>query len=128
MLSIIEKILFAIATVVSLYFTYRGVMRIASHISSGQGKIDWSLFPKRIADLIIKTVFFQPFFRLRFLPSLLHGFIGWGFFTYLLINLTDLIYGYTDFKLLYHLGLFGDVYRLLADFMGLAIMVGMASL
>ena len=128
MLSIIEKILFAIATVVSLYFTYRGVMRIASHISSGQGKIDWSLFPKRIADLIIKTVFFQPVFRLRFLPSLLHGFIGWGFFTYLLINLTDLIYGYTDFKLLYHLGLFGDVYRLLADFMGLAIMVGMASL
>src|SRR5258706_1694285 len=125
MLSLIEKILFAIATIVSLYLTYRGVMRIAHQISSGQGKVDWSLFPKRIGELITKTDFFQPVFRLRLTSSVLHAFIGWGFFTYLLINLTDLIYGYTGFKLLYHAGLFGDVYRLLADFMGLAIMVGM---
>jgi len=128
MLTLIEKIIFALATVASLYFTYRGVMRIAGHISSGQGKINWSLLPKRISDLIVKTVFFQPVFRLRPLPSLLHAFIGWGFFTYLLINLSDLIYGYTGFKLLYNTGLFGDVYRLLADFMGTAIMVGMLAL
>jgi Fe-S oxidoreductase len=125
MLTLIERIIFALATIVSLYLTYRGVMRIISHISSGQGKINWSLIPKRIRDLIVKTVFFQPVFRLRLIPSLLHGFIGWGFFTYLLINLSDLIYGYTGFKILYNTGLFGDVYRLLADFMGLAIMVGM---
>jgi len=125
MLTLIERIIFALATIVSLYLTYRGVMRIISHISSGQGKINWSLIPKRISDLIVKTVFFQPVFRLRLIPSLLHGFIGWGFFTYLLINLSDLIYGYTGFKILYNTGLFGDVYRLLADFMGLAIMVGM---
>jgi Fe-S oxidoreductase len=128
MLSLVEKILFAVTTIISLYFTYRGGQRIASQISSGQGKVDWSLFPKRIGELITKTVFFQPVFRLRLTPSVLHAFIGWGFFTYLLINLTDLIYGYTGFKLLYHLGIFGDVYRLLADFMGLAIMVGMLSL
>ena len=41
-LSSIEKILFAIAVLVSLYFTYRGVMRIVGHIASGQGKPDWS--------------------------------------------------------------------------------------
>src|SRR5262245_37001528 len=128
MLSLIEKILFAIATVISLYLTYQGAMRIAGQISSGQGKLDWSLLPKRIGDLITKTVFFQPVFRLRPGPSLLHAFIGWGFFTYLLINLSDLIYGYSGFKLLYHLGWFGDIYRLLADFMGAAIMVGMLSL
>src|SRR5215813_13471339 len=124
MLTLIEKIIFALATVASLYLTYRGVMRIAGHISSGQGKIDWSLLPKRISDLIVKTVFFQPVFRLRPLPSLLHAFIGWGFFTYLLINLSDLIYGYTGFKVFYNLGTFGNVYRLLADFMGTAIMLG----
>ena len=128
MLTLIEKILFAIATVVSLYLTYRGALRIAAHISSGQGKIDWSLLPKRIGELINKYIFFQPVFRLRLGVSILHGFIGWGFFTYLLINLSDLIYGYTGFKLLYRTGLFGDVYRLLADFMGAAIMVGMLSL
>src|SRR5436190_9852492 len=128
MLSSIEKILFAIATIVSLYLTYRGTIRIVDHISSGQGKINWSLLPNRIPDLVTKYIFFQPTFRLRPAVSILHGFIGWGFFTYLLINLTDLIYGYTGLKPLYHLGLFGDMYRLLADFMGVAIMVGMLSL
>src|SRR5688500_19774438 len=63
-LSPIEKILFAIAVLISLYFTYRGVMRIVGHIASGQGKPDWSLIWKRIGDLIAKVVFFQPVFRL----------------------------------------------------------------
>ncbi|MEP6895193.1 MAG: (Fe-S)-binding protein [Chloroflexota bacterium] len=128
MLSLIEKIIFAVATVVSLYLTYQGVMRIAGQISSGKGKIDWSLLPKRIGELIRKTVFFQPVFRLRLTPSILHAFIGWGFFTYLIVNLTELIYGYTGFNALYHFGWLGNVYRLLADFMGLAIMIGMLAL
>lgn len=128
MLTLIEKILFTSATLVSLYFTYYGVARIMQHINSGQGKIDWSLLFKRIGDLIAKTVFFKPVFRLRLGPSILHAFIGWGFFTYLLINLSDVIYGFTGFKILYNTGLFGDIYRLLADFMGIAIIIGMLSL
>ena len=128
MLTLVEKILFAIATLVSLYFTYRGVMRIVGHISSGQGKVDWSILWKRVGDLILKIGLFKPVFRFRLAVSILHGFIGWGFFTFLLVNLSDLIYGYTGFKLFYNTGLFGNVYRLLADFMGMAIMVGMLAL
>src|SRR5215208_3976467 len=128
MLSLVEKILFALGVVVSLYFTYRGVMRIIGHIASGQGKPDWNIVWKRLGEVILKSVFFQPVFRLRPAVSLLHAFIGWGLLVYLLINLTDVIYAYTGFRLLHNLGLFGDVYRLLADFFGLAIMVGMASL
>jgi len=128
MLTPIEKIIFAIATVVSLYYTYRGVQRIAKNISSGQGKVDWSLAWKRIGDLIAKVIFFQPVFRFRLGPSILHAFVGWGFFIYLLINVADLIYAYTGFKLLENTGLFGDVYRLLADFLGVGILIGMASL
>jgi len=128
MLTLVEKIIFALVIIVSFYLTYQGTMRIINQISSGQGQVNWALLPKRMSDLIVKTVFFQPVFRLRLVPSLLHAFIGWGFFTYLLINLSDLIYGYTRFKILYNMGWFGDVYRLLADFMGVAIMVGMLSL
>lgn len=43
MLTLVEKILFIVATLVSLYFTYQGVMKIVGHISSGKGKVDWSL-------------------------------------------------------------------------------------
>ena len=128
MLTLVEKILFVIATLVSLYFTYRGVVRIMNHINSGQGKIDWSLAYKRIGDLIIKVGLFQPVFRFRLWPSILHGLIGWGFLSFLLINLADLIYAYTGFKLLEHTGLFGDAYRLLADIANVAIIVGIVAM
>ena len=128
MLTLAEKILFAIATIASLYFTYLGVMKIIGHISSGQGKVDWSLVPKRIGELIVKVGLFQPVFRFRLGPSILHALIGWGFISFLLINLADLIYAYSGFKLLEHLGIFGDAYRLLADVANVAIIVGIVAM
>src|SRR3989337_831792 len=118
LLTLTEKILFALASLASLYFTYRGVTRIIGHISSGQGRPDWSLVWKRIGDLIVKVGLFQPVFRFRLGPSILHALIGWGFLTFLLINLADLIYAYTGFKLLENTGWFGDFYRLAADLAG----------
>ena len=128
MLTLVEKILFAIATLVSLYFSYRGVMKIVAHISSGQGKINWSLLWKRVGELIVKVGLFQPVFRFRLWPSILHGLIGWGFLSFLLINLADLIYAYSGFKLLDNTGLFGDVYRLIADFANVAIVGGILAM
>ncbi len=128
MLSPIEKILFVLATIVSLYLTYKGVMLIISHISSGQGKPDWSLLWKRLGEVIVKAGLFQPVFRFRLGPSILHAMIGWGFLSFLLIDLSELIYGMTNFKLLEHLGWFGDAYRLLADVANVAILVGMIAM
>ncbi|HMV95756.1 MAG TPA: hypothetical protein PKE48_05615, partial [Anaerolineales bacterium] len=128
MLTLAEKILFVFATLVSLYFTYKGVMKIVGHISSGQGKADWSLLWKRIGDLIVKVGLFQPVFRFRLGPSILHALIGWGFLSFLLINLADLIYAFTNYKLLEHLGIFGDAYRLLADIANVAIIVGILAM
>lgn len=128
MLTLVEKILFAVATLASLYFTYKGVMRIVGHISSGQGKVDWSLLWKRIGDLIVKVGLFQPVFRFRLGPSILHALIGWGFLSFLLINLADLIYAYTGWRLLDNTGLFGDVYRLIADIANVAIIFGILAM
>lgn len=128
MLTLVEKILFIVATLVSLYFTYRGVARIMQHINSGQGKIVWSLVFKRIGELILKVGLFQPVFRFRLWPSILHGLIGWGFLSFLLINLADLIYAYTGFRLLDNTGRFGDIYRLIADIANVAIIVGILAM
>jgi len=128
MLTLAEKILFVIATLTSLYFTYRGVARIMQHIVSGRGRIDWSLMSKRIGEVLLKAGLFQPVFRFRLGPSILHALIGWGFLSFLLINLADLIYAYTGFKLLEHTGLFGDAYRLLADIANVAIIVGIVAM
>ena len=128
MLTLVEKILFAAATLISLYFTWRGAVRIAGHIASGQGKIDWSLIWKRVGELILKVGLFQPVFRFRLWPSILHGLIGWGFLSFLLINLADLIYAFTGYKLLDHTGLFGDIYRLIADIANVAIILGIVAM
>ena len=40
MLTVVEKILFIVATLVSLYFTYRGVARIMQHIRCRQIVLD----------------------------------------------------------------------------------------
>jgi len=124
MLSPIEKVLFVLAVAASLYFTYRGVRRIIAHIGSGHGRPDWKLAWKRIGDLIVKVGLFQPVFRLRLGPSILHGLIGWGFLAFLLINLSDLIYAFTNFRLLESLGAVGSFYLLLADVAGVAIILG----
>jgi len=128
MLTLIEKILFVIGTIASLYFTYRGVTRIINHITSGQGKIDWRLPFKRIGDLILKFGFFQPVFRFRLIPSIFHGFIGWGLFVFLLVDLSELLYGMFGFRLLDQGGIVGDIYRLIADVANTAILIGIVAL
>jgi Fe-S oxidoreductase len=128
MLTLVEKILFVLAVAVSLYFTWRGVERIIKNITSGQGKPDWNVVAKKAGGALVKFITFQPVFRFRLIPSMLHGLIGWGFLGFLLINLADLIYGYTGWRLLENTGLFGDAYRLLADILNVAILVGIVAM
>ncbi len=128
MLTPVEKILFTLATLVSLYFTYRGVSRIVGLISSGHGRPNWKTALQRIPNVFARVISFQPVFRFRLWPSLLHALIGWGFLVFLLVNLSDLTYGFTGFNLLGQSGTLGDLYRLLADFANLAILIGMLAL
>ena len=86
MLTLVEKIIFALFMIASVVWTYRGARRIARQFSSGQGKVDWSLASKRTGELVAKYVFFTRVFRFRPLPICLHAFIGWGCFVYMFVN------------------------------------------
>jgi len=128
MLTLVEKILFAVAVLISLYFTWKGVQRILLNISSGKGRPDWKVVSQKAGAALVKFFTFQPVFRFRLVPSIFHGLIGWGFIAFLLINLGDLIYAYTGWQLLTHTGIFGDLYRLLADVVNVAILVGIVAM
>ncbi|MCX6082284.1 MAG: (Fe-S)-binding protein [Chloroflexi bacterium] len=128
MLTLVEKILFVIAVGFSLYYTWNGVKRIINNISSGKGNPDWSLVVMKAAGALVKFLTFQPVFRFRLVPSILHGFIGWGFIAFLLINLSDLIYAYSGWRLLNSIGIIGDLYRFLADIANLAILLGIVAM
>lgn len=124
MLTTVEKILFALCAAISLYFTWLGVRRILGTIASGKGKPDFSLAVKRIGTVVTKVGLFQPVFRFRLVPSILHAMIGWGFIIFLLVNLNDLVYAYTGWAMLSASSPAGDAYRLLADIANVAILVG----
>ncbi len=128
MLTPLEKILFAVAVVISLYFTWRGVKRILDHIAAAQGRPNWKLVRRKAARALYKFVTLQPVLRFRLGASLLHGLIAWGFMIFLLINISDLLYGYTGLRLLQSAGGFGDAYRLMADVGNIAILVGIVGM
>ena len=122
MLSLPEKIIFilaALATLVAVFFAIRRLVRI---ISSGHGKPDWRLAWKRLLNVLGRMVTFQPVFRFRFWPSLFHAMVGWGFGFYVLVNLVDVAKGFLPGFVIP--GMLGDVYRLLADVLSVAVLVG----
>ncbi|MDO9130174.1 MAG: (Fe-S)-binding protein [Anaerolineales bacterium] len=123
MLTLVEKILFALAVAASVTAAFFEVKRLAGIIGRGQGKPDWKPALKRLPTVLAKIVIFQPVFRFRPLPSLFHAFVGWGFGFYLLVNLVDVLRGYIPgFEIP---GLIGNIYRLLADLLSVAVLSGM---
>jgi Fe-S oxidoreductase/nitrate reductase gamma subunit len=134
MLTLVEKLLFVTAVLLSLYFTWIGVQRIIKIIGRGKGKPDWLLIKKRLWAVALKVGTFRPLFHFpgppwsgagRLGPSLLHALIGWGFLYFILVNLADLLNGYIPgFRFAENAGLLGDVYRLLADIFGAGVIIG----
>ncbi len=94
MLTLPERIIFAVAVLISLYFTYQAVMRILHTLQRGHGRIDWSVIKKRIIAIPARVISFQPVFRFRLVPSIFHALVGWGFLYFFLVNTGDLLQGY----------------------------------
>lgn len=128
MLTIPEKIIFILAVMASLYAASRVAMRIIRTIKRGQGEIDIGVIPGRLASVIATTLSFKPVFRFRFWPSLFHAFVGWAFIFYILVNLGDVLEGFIANYEFLGSGTFGDIYRLTADVLSVAALLGMVSL
>jgi Fe-S oxidoreductase len=128
MLTTIEKILFVFAVLASGTAVFFAIRRILGIISCGHGRPNWNLVRMRALGVLGKTISFQPVFRLRFWPSLLHGFVAWGFLYYLLVNLGDLLEAYIPNFTFLGIGVIGNLYRLLADVLSVAVLFGMLAL
>lgn len=129
MLTVPEKILFLFASLTSLYFVYRIVDRIARIISQGQGQIEWSTARKRLGSTLKKVLTLLPTFKIRIIPSLFHGFVAWAFIYYLLVNFVDILEGiFTDLSFSEVIGPLGGPFRLAADMLSVAALLGMSVL
>jgi Fe-S oxidoreductase len=123
MLTLPEKIIFILAALATLAAAFFAIRRLVRIITSGHGKPDWKLAWKRLLNVLGRMVTFQPVFRFRFWPSLFHALVAWGFGFYILVNLFDVVKGFLPGFFIP--GIVGDVYRLLADVLSVAVLVGM---
>ena len=128
MLTLPEKLAFTLAVLLTIPAVLQVAKRIIRTIGRGQGEVDWKIIPQRIPTVLLKTIIFQPVFRLRILPSLFHAFVGWAFIFYLLVNLGDVLEGFIPGFELLGSGLAGNVYRLIADGLSVAALTGMVAL
>jgi Fe-S oxidoreductase len=125
MLTLLEKILFAIALFASLYLTSLTFRRMIRTIRRGQGQLPWDHFSERLLAGITALIDQGGILRRRPLISLLHILLAWGFIYYLLVNVVDLIEGYVpDFHFLGS-GTWSGLYRLLADLVSVTVLVAM---
>ncbi len=123
MLTLPEKIIFALAALATLISIYFAILRLVRIISAGHGRPDWRLAWKRLLNILVRMVTFQPVFRSRLWTSLFHAFVGWGFGFYILVNLIEVAKGYLPGFVIP--GLVGDIYRFLADILSAALLVSM---
>jgi Fe-S oxidoreductase len=126
MLTTIEKILFALFALITVYLAYRTGRKIAAVIGRGRSKPDWGAALKRLPDVLIRTAVLSPTWRTRPLVSLFHALIAWGFYFYLLVNLGDLLEGYIPGLNFMGEGTLGNLYRLGSDLFTAGVLIGMA--
>ena len=123
MITSVEKIIFAIFALATMVAVYFAVRRLARLIGAGSGKPDWYLAPKRLWNVFSRMAIFQPVFRARFWPSVFHALVGWGFLYYLFVNVFDVIHAYVPGFVIP--GLAGEIYLFLADISSVAVLAGM---
>lgn len=128
MLSMPEKILFVLASVLTAYLGWRAAVRIGRIIRRGEGRGDWTAVPSRLMMVVAKVLTFAPVFTSRTMTSIFHGLVGWGFLFYILVNTGDVLQAFIPGFLFLGQGMIGNAYRLLADVLSAAVIVGMAAL
>ncbi len=128
MLTPIERTLFLLTALLSLILTALAALRIVRTIARGQGRPTLQGLAGRTVRALVKTVTFAPTFRVRRLTSLFHAFVGWGFVFYVLVNLVDVVEAFLPGFVFLEGSAAGDLYRLGADGLSVAVLVGMAYL
>lgn len=93
MLTLTEKVLFALAAVFSVYGTWLGFASLFRVINRGKGpafEIHW----RRVLSAAGTWITMRPLWQTRKLTSFIHAGLAWGFVFYLIVNVVDLVKGY----------------------------------
>jgi Fe-S oxidoreductase len=125
MLSLLEKILFILLALGSLYYGGRGFYDVYRAIARGKADPRLDHIGQRILRALRIVLTQQSVFKMRPLVSLLHAFVFYGFVFYFLVNLVDVVEGFVPF---HARGGLWQPFNLLADLLTAGVLIGMIGL
>ncbi len=129
MLTPVEQMLFGLLALLALGATYAGFRDIVRIIHRGSGELYLDNFLGRAWRALVVYITQQTTLKTRRLTSLFHLAVVWGFTFYFLVNLGDFLEGFLpDYIFLEEAGLIFELYRLLADVLSVAALVGVGYL
>lgn len=126
MLTLTEKVLFALAALFAVYGTGLGFSAVFKIIRRGQApalKLDW----RRTLRAMGAWITMGGMWKMRPLTSTIHAALAWGFVLYLLVNVVDLARGYFSVPTLFP-DWITQGYRLAVDLASGAVLLAMVLL
>ena len=126
MLTYLERILFLILLAMMFYLSYKSFRMMYKIIKRGQDKLYFDNLFVRIVVALIVLLSQKTVLKSRPVLSFLHSLIAWAFILYMIVNIGDVIYGFTALNISYSFGTIGDIYRLFIDIFSVAAILAMA--
>ncbi|MCY4232181.1 MAG: (Fe-S)-binding protein [Bacteroidetes bacterium] len=123
MLTVTEKVLFALVLLFSLYGTSLGFSTVYKVIQRGRGiplTFDW----QRSIQALGRWLIMGSMWKTRPVVTVIHSFLAWGFVLYLLVNVIDLVRGYVELPDLLPPWI-SQTYRLSVDIASGAVLLAM---
>ena len=125
MLSIPERIFFLLGALLSTCYALYALARLMRVIGQGHGDLDWRSLLRRLPRIIIQAISLSENFKSRRRISILQGLIAWGFLSYILANIGDVLEGFFPYFTFFNLGSLGGLYRLSAEVVSVFIIAAM---
>lgn len=129
MLSVTQRILFAVFTCATLAMAWRAWKPILAHLRAGRADTEPHAdhLTRRLRYALITTITQRRTFRRRPWISFFHALIFYGFSFYLAVNVIDALGGYVALPSMPHT-LVGAAYHLMADLLSGGVLLGVVAL
>jgi Fe-S oxidoreductase len=124
MLTTVERVLFLALAVICLGLAATGFLRVFRAIRRGQGSVSLDRIVFRALWAAVQVLLHRTLLRTRRVLAAFHAFIFFAFSFYFLVNILDLLEGYTGVTTLHRSGVLG-VYNLAADVLSVLALAGM---
>ena len=116
MLSAAEKLVFLFLIVISFFISWYTFSTMIKIINRGQGKLHFDHFVRRITSALSVLLTQSTVFTNRPVISFIHAMVAWAFMLYFLVNLLDVINGFSSvFTDTWFTTFIGQAYRLFVD-------------